>query len=148
MGLSILKDIIILLAFSVGVVFILQRFKIPSILGFLITGVIIGPFGLGLIYAVHEIEIIAEIGVILLLFVIGMELSLKQLVTMRKTVLVGGFVQVGVSVLLAMVIYRFLELRDEKMINTIRPNDTLSQNDIVYISGNVEDIEHFYNAVS
>ena len=39
-------------------------------------------------------------------------------------------------------------LRDEKMINTIRPNDTLSQNDIVYISGNVEDIEHFYNAVS
>ena len=109
MDLTLLKDIIILLAFSVVVVFVLHRFKIPSILGFLISGVIIGPFGLGLIYAVHEIEIIAEIGVILLLFVIGMELSLKQLVTMRKTVLIGGFIQVGVSVLLATTIYHFLD---------------------------------------
>ncbi|MBN4058056.1 cation:proton antiporter [Olleya sp. AH-315-K02] len=109
MHLPILQDIIILLSFSVVVVFFLQRFKIPSILGFLITGVLIGPFGLGLISAVNDIEIIAEIGVILLLFVIGMELSLKQLVTMRKTVLIGGFIQVSVSVLLATTIYHFLD---------------------------------------
>ncbi len=108
MHLSLLQDIIILLGFSGVVVFILQRFKIPSILGFLITGVLIGPFGLGMIRAVDEIEIIAEIGVILLLFVIGMELSMKQLVTMRKTVLIGGFIQVGVSVLLATIIYHYL----------------------------------------
>ncbi len=108
MHLTLLQDIIILLGFSVIVVFILQRFKIPSILGFLITGVLIGPFGFSLIGAASEIEIIAEIGVILLLFVIGMELSLKQLVTMRKTVLIGGFIQVGVSVLLASSIYRYL----------------------------------------
>jgi CPA2 family monovalent cation:H+ antiporter-2 len=109
MHLPLLQDMIILLGFSVVVVFFLQRFKIPSILGFLITGVLIGPFGLGLISAVDEIEIIAEIGVILLLFVIGMELSLKQLVTMRKTVLIGGFIQVGVSVLLATTIYHYLD---------------------------------------
>jgi len=108
MQLPLLQDIIILLGFSVVVVYFLQRLKIPSILGFLITGVLIGPFGVGLIAAVHEIEIIAEIGVILLLFVIGMELSLKQLITMRKTVLIGGFIQVGVSVLLATTIYHFL----------------------------------------
>jgi len=108
MHLPLLQDIIILLGFSVVVVFFLQRFKIPSILGFLITGVLIGPFGLGLIGAVEEIEIISEIGVILLLFVIGMELSLKQLVTMRKTVLIGGFIQVSVSVLLATAIYHYL----------------------------------------
>ncbi len=109
MHLPLLQDIIILLGFSVIVVFFLQRLKIPSILGFLVTGLLIGPFGIGLIASVHEIEIIAEIGVILLLFVIGMELSLKQLVTMRKTVLIGGFIQVGVSVLLASVIYHFLD---------------------------------------
>lgn len=109
MHLPLLQDIIILLGFSVLVVFILQRIKIPSILGFLITGVLIGPFGFGLISAVHEIEIIAEIGVILLLFVIGMELSLKQLITMRKTVLIGGFIQVGISILLATIIFHYLD---------------------------------------
>lgn len=109
MHLPLLQDIIILLGFSVVVVLILQRFKIPSILGFLITGLLIGPYGFGLIVAVDEIEIIAEIGVILLLFVIGMELSLKQLVTMRKTVFIGGFIQVGVSVLLVTTIYHYLD---------------------------------------
>jgi len=108
MHLPLLQDIIILLSFSTVIVYLFQRFNIPSILGFLFTGVLIGPFGIGLISVVDEIEIIAEIGVILLLFVIGMELSLKQLVTMRKTVLVGGFIQVGVSVLLATTIYHYL----------------------------------------
>ena len=109
MHFPILQDIIILLSFSVAVVLLLQRFNIPSILGFLITGLLIGPYGFGLINAVNEIEIIAEIGVILLLFVIGMELSLKQLVTMRKTVFIGGFIQVGVSVLLITLIYHYLD---------------------------------------
>ena len=109
MHFPLLQDIIILLSFSVVVVLILQRFKIPSILGFLITGLLIGPYGFGLIAAVDEIEIIAEIGVILLLFVIGMELSLKQLVTMRKTVFIGGFIQVGVSVLLITLIYHYFD---------------------------------------
>ncbi len=111
MHLPLLQDIIILLGFSVIVVFVLQRFKIPSILGFLITGVLIGPFGLSMINAVDEIEIMSEIGVILLLFVIGMELSLKQLISMRKTVLIGGFIQVGLSVLLAALVYKFLDFQ-------------------------------------
>ena len=110
MHFPLLQDIIILLSFSVVVVLILQRFNIPSILGFLTTGLLIGPYGFGLIAAVDEIEIIAEIGVILLLFVIGMELSLKQLVTMRKTVFIGGFIQVGFSVLLITLIYRLTGL--------------------------------------
>jgi len=108
MHIPLLQDILILLGFSVIVVFILQRFHLPSILGFIITGIIIGPYGLSLIKAVHEVEIISEIGVILLLFVIGMELSLKQLVSMRKTVFIGGLVQVGLSVIVATLIYKFL----------------------------------------
>ena len=104
MHFPIIQDILIILVFSVVVVFLLQRLRLPSILGFLITGIIIGPAGLGLISAVDEVEIIAEIGVILLLFMIGMELSLKELASLRKTVLVGGTLQVGLAIGIAAVL--------------------------------------------
>lgn len=108
MEFPLLQDIVILLGFSVLVVLLLQRLKLPSILGFLLTGIIIGPYGLSLIEAVHEVEILAEIGVILLLFVIGMELSIQQLKSMRKTVFYGGFLQVGLTVAVTAVVYMFL----------------------------------------
>jgi len=94
MHLPLLQDLLIILGFSAVIVFLLQRFKIPSILGFLVTGLIIGPYGLSLIHAVEQVETISEIGVILLLFVIGMELSIKQLASIRKTVFIGGASQV------------------------------------------------------
>ena len=109
MHLPLLKDILILLGFSVVIVFTLQRLKIPSIIGFLLTGVIIGPYGFSLISAIEEVEILSEIGVILLLFVIGMELSIKQLASIKKTVFIGGFLQVGITVIVAGLIYYFLE---------------------------------------
>lgn len=108
MHLPLLQDIIILLGFSVVIVFILQRIKLSSIIGFLFTGIIIGPYGLSLIEAVEEVEILSEIGVILLLFVIGMELSLKQLASIKKTIFFGGFMQVGLTVLVAGLIYYLL----------------------------------------
>ena len=104
----LLQDILILLGFSVVIVFVLQRLKLPSIIGFLLTGIIIGPYGLSLIKAVEEVELLSEIGVILLLFVIGMELSIKQLVSIKKTVFIGGFLQVGLTVGVATLIYNFL----------------------------------------
>ena len=88
MHIPLLQDILILLGCSTLIVFALQKFKLPSIIGFLLTGIIIGPYGLSLINAVEQVEILSEIGVILLLFVIGMELSIKQLVSIKKTVLV------------------------------------------------------------
>jgi CPA2 family monovalent cation:H+ antiporter-2 len=108
MHIPLLQDILILLVFSVVIVFVLQRLKLPSIIGFLITGLIIGPYGLSLIKAVEEVEILSEIGVILLLFVIGMELSIKQLISIKKTVFIGGFLQTGVTVAVAALIYNFL----------------------------------------
>jgi CPA2 family monovalent cation:H+ antiporter-2 len=108
MHFPLLQDILILLGFSVIVVFILLRFRLPSILGFLITGIIIGPHGLSFVSAVDEVEIMSEIGVILLLFVIGMELSLKQLVSIRKTVFIAGFLQVGITVTVTTFISKFL----------------------------------------
>ncbi len=107
MHFQLLQDLVILLGFSVIIVFTLQRFNIPSILGFILTGIIIGPNGLSFVSAVNEVEIIAEIGVILLLFVIGMEISLKQLLSMSRTVFIGGFLQVGFAVASATFISKF-----------------------------------------
>lgn len=84
MHLPMLQDFLILLGLSMVVVFVLQRLKLPSILGFLVTGILIGPHGFGLLNESEQIEAISEIGVILLLFVIGMELSIKQLVSIKK----------------------------------------------------------------
>lgn len=110
MHLPLLQDLLIILLFSVIVVFILQRFRIPSILGFLITGIIIGPDGLSLISTGEVVNMISEIGVILLLFVIGMELSLKQLASIRKTILIGGVIQVGLAIAISAFISRILGL--------------------------------------
>lgn len=105
MHLPLLQDIIILLGFSVIIVYLLQRLKLPSIIGFLLTGIIIGPYGLSLINAVHQVETISEIGVILLLFVIGMELSIKQLINIKKNVFIGGLLQVGLTAVVTGFIY-------------------------------------------
>jgi len=104
----LLQDFVILLGFSILIVFLLQRLKLPSILGFLVTGIVIGPYGFSLIGASDQIEVISEVGVILLLFVIGMELSLKQLASIKNTVFIGGSLQVGLTILISGLAYYFL----------------------------------------
>lgn len=98
MDFSILKDVIIILGLSVLIILIFHRFRIPSILGFLLTGIIIGPYGLSLINASHEVEMMAELGVIFLLFVIGIEFSIKGLMSIKRTVFLGGFLQVILTI--------------------------------------------------
>ncbi|NQV01728.1 MAG: cation:proton antiporter, partial [Bacteroidia bacterium] len=98
MEIPILKDIVIILGLSVLIILLFHRLKIPSILGFLITGIIIGPYGLSLIKASHEVELMAELGVIFLLFVIGIEFSIKGLMSIKRTVFLGGFLQVTLTI--------------------------------------------------
>jgi len=92
MELAILKDIVIIFALSTLVNLIFTRIRIPTVVGYLITGIIAGPHLLSLVNAKHEIELMAEIGVVLLLFTIGMEFSLKHLLRIRRIVFLGGFV--------------------------------------------------------
>jgi CPA2 family monovalent cation:H+ antiporter-2 len=101
MEIPLLPDIVIILGLAVVVILVFQRIKLPTILGFLITGVIAGPNGLGLIAPshTHEVEILAEIGVILLLFIIGIEFSLRTLSAIKRAVFLGGAVQVGLTIL-------------------------------------------------
>jgi len=83
------------------VVFLFNRMKIPSVVGFLVAGVIIGPYGIGIVKDTHSVEMLAEVGVILLLFTIGIEFSIAKLTKMRKAVLVGGGLQVLLTITLA-----------------------------------------------
>ena len=93
MDLTLLKDIVIILALSTGVNLIFTKLKLPTILGYLLTGIIAGPHLLGFIESQDNIEMMAEIGVILLLFTIGMEFSLKHLMKIRHVVFLGGLMQ-------------------------------------------------------
>ncbi|OWY22759.1 potassium transporter KefB [Sphingobacteriales bacterium UPWRP_1] len=100
MHIPLLEDLIIILCFSIAVVFVFHRLRQPAIVGFLATGMLIGPSGLSLVKAPHDIHLLSEIGVVLLLFVIGLELSFRQLISIKRTVFIGGTLQVGFTILL------------------------------------------------
>jgi len=93
-----LKEIITILGLSVLVIYVFKRIKLPAILGFLATGILFGPNGLGLAGRGSEIEMLSEIGVILLLFIIGLEFSLKNLMSIKKVVFIGGGLQVLLTI--------------------------------------------------
>src|ERR687894_2891095 len=97
----LLQDLLVLLLASVPIAFIFHRLRLPTIVGFMIAGVVIGPYGLGLIRDVHAIEALAEIGVVLLLFTIGLEFSLRRILEMKRLVFAGGGLQVLLTTLLA-----------------------------------------------
>ena len=91
---AIFQDLILILLVSVPVAYLCLRLKLPVIIGLMLTGMAMGPFGLGLIKDLGSIEVLAEIGVTLLLFTIGLEFSIKRLREMKTLVIVGGGLQV------------------------------------------------------
>ncbi|OPX20537.1 MAG: potassium transporter KefB [Desulfobacca sp. 4484_104] len=99
MELQILNDLIIVLALSIAVLFVCSQIGVPVIIGFIFTGILAGPQVLGLVKGLSEVEILAEIGVILLLFTIGVEFSFANLLQIRKSVLVAGPLQVAATCL-------------------------------------------------
>src|SRR5215204_3025754 len=95
---QLFADLLIILLVSVPVAFLCLRLKLPLLVGLMLTGIAIGPSGFGLIEEVSAIEVLAEIGVMLLLFTIGLEFSLKRLAEMKRLVLIGGGLQVIVTI--------------------------------------------------
>ena len=102
--LPFLEHIAIILGAAVLILALSRPIRLPGVIGFLLTGLIIGPHGLGLIPDRHEIQVFAELGVVMLLFFIGLEFSLAQLRTIKRQFFVGGSLQVfgtiGVVVLM------------------------------------------------
>ncbi|RLD78275.1 MAG: hypothetical protein DRJ07_13425, partial [Bacteroidetes bacterium] len=113
---EILKDVVIIFGLASLIVFLFNKFKLPSVIGFLATGIIAGPYGLGLISDIEIIDILAEIGVILLLFTIGIEFSIKKLIKIKNIVFIGGGLQVGLTVLTVFLILNLFEVSYNKAV--------------------------------
>ena len=100
--LGILRDLAIIAGLSIPVVALAQRLRLPPLVGFLAVGLLIGPSGLGLIPDPDEVSALSEIGVVLLLFAIGLELSLSDVLRWGRSVVVAGGLQVSGTVALAL----------------------------------------------
>ncbi len=96
---TFLTDIVLLLAASIPIVVLLRRVQLPSVAGFVVAGALFGPHALSWIRSVEEVEALAEIGVALLLFTVGLEFSLPRLLLLKRALLVGGFGQVALTLL-------------------------------------------------
>src|SRR5258706_7813221 len=97
--LHILRDLAVIFAGSLLVIVVFYRLKLPALPGFIVAGILLGPNALGLVSDPRDVEGLAEVGVILLLFTIGIEFSLSRLKEMGRQILVGGFAQMGFTIL-------------------------------------------------
>jgi len=89
-----LGELVLIGALAVAIILVFQRLKIPPVIGLIFTGILLGPSGIAAVYDQKLISTLAELGVILLLFTIGLEFSLDDLKKLKKIVLVGGIVQI------------------------------------------------------
>ncbi len=96
--LHVLRDLAVIFAGSLLVILVFYRFKLPALPGFIVAGILLGPNALGLVPDVHDVEGLAEVGVILLLFTIGIEFSLSRLREMGRQILASGLAQMGFTV--------------------------------------------------
>lgn len=112
----LLGDVAIILGLSLVILILLKKLNLPSILAFLITGIITGPYGLSLISTVKAVESLAEFGVIFLLFIIGIEFSLKTLSSIKKTIFIGGAIQVGLTICACLAFGNLIGLKLENSI--------------------------------
>ena len=92
---GVLPNLLVIFLASIAVVFVFHKLRLPSIAGFLVAGSVIGPHGLNLITDVGTVEVLAEIGIVLLLFTIGIEFSIAQLLSMRRIMFVAAPIQIG-----------------------------------------------------
>ena len=93
----IILSIAALLGISMLFVAFAHRLKMPAILAYILVGMLLGPYGLGWIESEKHIHLIAEIGIVFLLFSLGLEFSLPQMLSMRKYVFGLGLLQVGLT---------------------------------------------------
>jgi CPA2 family monovalent cation:H+ antiporter-2 len=93
-----LKEVMVLFGASLAVMVASYRLRVGPIVGFLLTGMVVGPAGFGWIRDPHQVEIFAELGVVFLLFGIGLEISFDRLRRLGRLLLVGGGLQVVLTV--------------------------------------------------
>jgi monovalent cation:H+ antiporter-2, CPA2 family len=96
-GNPFLRDLIVVLVASFPVLWVCRRLRLPQIVGFLVTGIAIGPHALGWVREASEVEAVAEFGVALILFFVGLEFPLRRLRTLGRASLLGGALQMTLT---------------------------------------------------
>jgi CPA2 family monovalent cation:H+ antiporter-2 len=115
MDLFALEELVIVLAASVLVIYVSHKMKLPAVVGFLLTGVLIGPGGLALVKKAGTIDVLAEIGVVMLLFTIGLEFTPRQLKRIQRNFWAGGGLQVSLTTaacVVLLVVFLGISLRE------------------------------------
>lgn len=108
MQIELLSDILIIFGLSAVVLYVCHRLRIPVMVGFLITGMLAGPYGLGWVKDIEAVKVLAEVGVVSLLFTIGLEFSFRNLLRIRRSVFWGGALQVFLTLGATFVMVWFL----------------------------------------
>lgn len=99
-----LYELALLFALCVGVAVTFHRLRLPPIVGFLVAGVFVGPNAIGLVKHEAMVSELAEVGIVVLLFAVGLEVPLSQLARLKRVILFGGGLQVVGTVLAAAVV--------------------------------------------
>ena len=100
----VVRDLAVVLAIATGVALLFGRLHLSVVAAFLVAGAILGPTGAGLVAEPGMVDALAEIGVALLLFTVGLEISLSNLAKMRRQILLGGGAQVAATILSVLVL--------------------------------------------
>src|SRR5258708_29231681 len=95
----LIKTLVVILA-SVGAIGLVARARLPAAVGYLLAGLVIGPHGLQLIATSDETTFLVELGIIFLMFMVGLEFSLAAMIAARRSVFGAGSLQVGFTVLI------------------------------------------------
>ena len=95
--LGLLRDLLLLIGLAIPIVALAHRVNAPPLVGFFVAGFVVGPYGLALIDGPDQIETLSELGVALLLFAVGLELSLSHVRQWARSVFIGGGLQVGAT---------------------------------------------------
>lgn len=108
MEVPIIEEVVIIFALSIAVLLICHKLRLPAVVGFLMTGVLCGPHGLGLVSAIGDVQMLATIGIVLLLFTVGMEFSIQKIIKYKYYFFVGGFLQVFATFLACLFLSKFI----------------------------------------
>ncbi|MDP2915906.1 MAG: cation:proton antiporter [Candidatus Aminicenantes bacterium] len=110
MSLHTLQELVIILAVAVVIIYISHKIKLPPVVGFLLTGILIGPGGFSLVKDTRTIDSLAEIGVVMLLFSIGLEFTLDRMKRIQKIFWIGGGLQVVLTTSAAVLVLVLLRV--------------------------------------
>ena len=92
-----LAELVLTYALALVFILVLSRIRIPPIVSFIVAGAVAGPAGIGIVRTQDDVEVLAEIGIVLLLFTVGLEFSLTEIRRIWRKVLVGGSLQIGAT---------------------------------------------------